>query len=118
MISYVQVDWAKRTGAKTSLGTQAAIATFAFITIIPLLQIKGKALRQWGGPIRFQHVGEDKKVVVESIEARSYGRRLYDDDEGNDSKEKRDIATIKEDEGSIERLDSIGVVDGVIVERV
>jgi hypothetical protein len=118
MISYVQVDWAKRTGAKSSLGTQAAIATFAFITIIPLLQIKGKALRHWGGPIRFQHVAEDNKVVVESIETGSGGRRFYSNDEGNDSKEKRDMTIIKEDEASIEKLDSIGFVDGVIAERV
>jgi len=101
MVSYVQVDWAKRTGAKSSLGTQAAIATFAFITIIPLLQIKGKALRHWGGPIRFQHVGEDNKVILESIEARSDGRGLYSHDEGDDSKEKKDLTIIKETEGSI-----------------
>jgi len=118
MISYVQVDWAKRSGAKTSLGIQAAIATFAFITIIPLLQIKGKALRHWGDPIRFQHVAKSNKIVVGSIEAGSDGGRLYSNDEGNDSKEKRDMTIIKEDEASLEKLDSIGFVDGATAERV
>ena len=63
IISYFQVDWTRRTGAKTALATQAAIAAFGFL-IIPLLQLKGKSLRRWAGPIQFQQAGQHIQTTL------------------------------------------------------
>ena len=52
IISYYQVTWAKAQGTKTSFGIQAAICAFAF-GIIVFLQIFGKRLRVWAGPLNF-----------------------------------------------------------------
>lgn len=79
IISYVQVDWATRTGTKTSFGTQAGIAAFAFLAVIPLLQWKGKFLRHWGGPIVFQHIGEDG-VIAKEVTGGATGVERTDDD--------------------------------------
>jgi hypothetical protein len=102
VISYVQVDWAKRTGTKASLGTQAAIAAFMFLAVIPLLQVKGKFLRHRSGPIQFQHAGEhDNKVVVVAADAESYHHNINNSEGG----EKGDTTAhaAQEDQESIER---------------
>ena len=53
IISYFQVEWAQKTGAKESFGVQAAICLFAFLFII-VLQMYGKRLRQWSGHPHFK----------------------------------------------------------------
>lgn len=53
IISYFQVRWANKVGTEASFGTQACICLFAFC-FIPLMQWKGKAMRQWAGPLHFQ----------------------------------------------------------------
>ena len=52
MVQYVQVEWAKKVGTERSFGTQAGIVAAAFLLIV-LLQVFGKRLRGWSGPLNF-----------------------------------------------------------------
>lgn len=52
IISYFQVTWAQAQGTKTSFGIQGAICAFAFLMIC-FLQVFGKRLRVWSGPLGF-----------------------------------------------------------------
>ncbi|EJT98923.1 MFS protein [Dacryopinax primogenitus] len=52
-ISYGQVQWAQSTGTEVSFGTQAGICAAVFLIII-VLQIFGKRMRQWAGPLHFK----------------------------------------------------------------
>lgn len=52
-VSYFQVTWATAMGTGRSFGTQAAICAAVFLLIV-FLQIYGKRLRQWAGPLRFK----------------------------------------------------------------
>ncbi|KAL1980470.1 hypothetical protein VTN96DRAFT_4127 [Rasamsonia emersonii] len=53
IVSYFQVTWATAMGTEKSFGTQAAICAAVFLLIV-FLQIYGKKLRQWAGPLRFK----------------------------------------------------------------
>lgn len=50
--TYVQVAWARKIGPAKTLGTQAGIVGFAFCLIVAM-QIFGKRLRTWSGPLNF-----------------------------------------------------------------
>ncbi|GES66485.1 putative MFS transporter [Aspergillus terreus] len=53
IVSYFMVTWANRQGAKRQMGTMTGIVVFAFLIII-LLQVVGKRLRLWAGPVNFK----------------------------------------------------------------
>lgn len=55
IISYFQVRWAEAQGTKLSFGIQGAVCAFAVVFIIAL-QIWGKKLRVWAGPLNFATV--------------------------------------------------------------
>lgn len=50
IISYFQVEWISRVGAEAAFGTQAAVCAAVFPIVI-ILQVYGKALREWGGDL-------------------------------------------------------------------
>ncbi|KAK0705720.1 major facilitator superfamily domain-containing protein [Lasiosphaeris hirsuta] len=52
IVSYFQVTWAEAQGTKLSFGIQAAICAGAVLLII-VLQLWGKKLRVWAGPLNF-----------------------------------------------------------------
>lgn len=51
MATYIEIPWVLKVGAAKALGTQAGV-TFAALILIIFLQIFGKKLRQWQGPMR------------------------------------------------------------------
>ncbi|KMU89274.1 hypothetical protein CIHG_06945 [Coccidioides immitis H538.4] len=55
VVSYFMVEWAGKQGAIRQFGTMGGICGFAFVMII-FLQIFGKRLRQWAGPVNFKTV--------------------------------------------------------------
>ncbi|KAK9380336.1 major facilitator superfamily domain-containing protein [Kockiozyma suomiensis] len=55
IISYFQVEWAQKSGADMSFGIQAAISAAVFGAIV-VLQIYGRSLRNWSGPLRFDTI--------------------------------------------------------------
>ena len=44
-VAYFQVPWATKHGALQTFGVEAAIVTALFLLIVPMLQLKGPALR-------------------------------------------------------------------------
>lgn len=54
VVTYVETMWAQAIGVDRSLGTQGAIIFVAFGIII-VLQIYGKRLREWQGPMSFSN---------------------------------------------------------------
>ena len=50
--TYVQVEWARKIGPEKTLGAQAGIVGAAFLLIVGM-QIFGKRLRTWSGPLNF-----------------------------------------------------------------
>lgn len=54
IVSYFQVQWAERTGTEASFGTQAGICAAMFLFFVVTLQIWGKRLRMWAGPLDFK----------------------------------------------------------------
>src|SRR5438552_10210416 len=52
IISYFQVTWATAEGTKLSFGIQGAICAASIVLII-ILQIWGKSMRVWAGPLNF-----------------------------------------------------------------
>ncbi|EEP78267.1 conserved hypothetical protein [Uncinocarpus reesii 1704] len=55
VVSYFMVEWAGKQGAIRQFGTMAGICGFAFVMII-FLQIFGKRMRMWAGPVNFKTV--------------------------------------------------------------
>jgi len=53
IVSYFQVRWATEMGPEKSFGIQAAIC-FAAFSLIVVLQVYGKRLRMWSGPLHFK----------------------------------------------------------------
>ena len=53
IVSYFQVQWAQSLGTEVSFGTQAAIVGAMFFLIV-LLQVWGKRMRHWAGPLQFK----------------------------------------------------------------
>jgi len=53
IISYFQVEWANAEGTERSFGTQAGICAAVFLLVITL-QVRGKRLRLWAGPLDFK----------------------------------------------------------------
>jgi hypothetical protein len=53
IISYFQVTWATSQGTERSFGTQAGISAAVFLIIV-FLQMYGKKLRRWAGPLDFR----------------------------------------------------------------
>ncbi|KAE8377566.1 major facilitator superfamily domain-containing protein [Aspergillus bertholletiae] len=53
IVSYFMVEWANKQGARRQFGTMAGIVMGAFLIIL-LLQVKGKAMRAWAGPVNFK----------------------------------------------------------------
>ncbi|KAF8918897.1 MFS general substrate transporter [Mucidula mucida] len=45
-VAYFQVPWAEKNGALQTFGCEAAIVTGLFFLIVPILQIRGRSLRQ------------------------------------------------------------------------
>lgn len=115
IITYVQVDWAKRSGTKTSFGIQGAIAAFAFLAVIPLLQTKGKFLRHWGGPIEFRHLGERNKVVQQEQAGTSAGLNLDEQRGEGEKKGSETGGAIQDDEDLVKKLEDR--VENEIFER-
>lgn len=52
MATYIQLSWVKKVGPGSALGTQAGI-TWAAVILVAILQIFGKRLREWQGPMKF-----------------------------------------------------------------
>lgn len=52
VVSYFQVTWAEAQGTKLSFGIQGAICAGAVVLIV-VLQVWGKRLRVWAGPLNF-----------------------------------------------------------------
>lgn len=50
--TYVQVDWVRRIGPEKTLGIQAGMVAAGFLLIVGM-QIFGKRLRDWSGPLTF-----------------------------------------------------------------
>ena len=55
VVSYFMVEWAEKQGAIRQFGTMGGICAFAFLMIVGL-QIFGKKMRQWAGPVNFKTV--------------------------------------------------------------
>lgn len=55
IVSYFMVEWAEKQGAIKQFGIMAGFCSFAFLIMIGL-QIYGKRLRQWAGPVNFKTV--------------------------------------------------------------
>ncbi|KAL8740153.1 MAG: hypothetical protein Q9190_007116 [Brigantiaea leucoxantha] len=53
IVSYFQVTWATKKGTEQSFGVQAAICGAAFLIVL-FLQMYGKRLRVWQGPLKFK----------------------------------------------------------------
>ncbi|KAE8327207.1 hypothetical protein BDV39DRAFT_205339, partial [Aspergillus sergii] len=53
IVSYFMVEWAGKQGARRQFGTMAGIVAGA-VLIVLVLQVKGKELRAWAGPVRFK----------------------------------------------------------------
>ncbi|KAE8346277.1 hypothetical protein BDV24DRAFT_147495 [Aspergillus arachidicola] len=53
IVSYFMVEWAGKQGARRQFGTMAGIVAGA-VLIVLVLQVKGKELRGWAGPVRFK----------------------------------------------------------------
>lgn len=52
IISYFQVSWANARGTEQSFGIQAAVCAAVFLVIVAM-QVWGKRMRRWSGPLRF-----------------------------------------------------------------
>ena len=52
IVSYFQVRWALASGTKISFGIQGAICAAAILLIV-ILQVWGKRMRVWAGPLNF-----------------------------------------------------------------
>lgn len=50
--TYVQVEWVRKVGPEKTLGTQAGMVGAAFLLVVGM-QIFGKRLREWSGPLNF-----------------------------------------------------------------
>ncbi|KAK7206002.1 MFS transporter [Myxozyma melibiosi] len=55
VISYFEIEWAQKSGTALSFGIQAAICGTVFLLIITL-QLYGRQLRQWSGPLNFHEL--------------------------------------------------------------
>lgn len=53
IVSYFMVEWAGKQGARRQFGTMAGIVAGA-VLIVLVLQVRGKELRGWAGPVRFK----------------------------------------------------------------
>ncbi|KAI7194669.1 MFS general substrate transporter [Hortaea werneckii] len=51
MATYIELPWVKSAGPGTALGVQAGI-TWAALVLVVILQVWGKTLRNWQGPIK------------------------------------------------------------------
>lgn len=54
VVSYFQITWANAMGTKKSFGIQAAICLAVFLFIIIPLQLAGRTIRKWCGPLHFK----------------------------------------------------------------
>lgn len=52
MATYIELPWVQNVGPASALGTQAGI-TWAALILIVFLQVFGKRVRQWQGPLVF-----------------------------------------------------------------
>ncbi len=52
IVSYFQVTWAEAQGTKLSFGIQGAVCAGAVVLVV-VLQVWGKRLRVWAGPLNF-----------------------------------------------------------------
>ena len=52
MATYIELPWVEKVGPASALGTQAGI-TWAALSLVLFLQLFGKKLRQWQGPMVF-----------------------------------------------------------------
>ena len=51
-VGYYQAEWGASAGFNVSFGIQAAIVAAAYLVIV-VLQIWGRQIRHWGGPVKF-----------------------------------------------------------------